>query len=374
MAKNATLPGVTGSWSCPAKPSMDSQQLRMATCSNRWRTCSKTLASRQHEEHIAKVLARSRAASPCGSDGCEGWWGRRRDMWLESVAQAERARLMHHFLSFEGQFLPRSDTSIANDEGSMLRRRDVGGGEGVFGPFDYFEPEFSCPLETRVPHAVGDGPKWVCGAELFPAPCRIVSLGSNFDDLFERGMATASGCSSYVVDPTLRANPARAAAFERGLGALRGSRLNTSVGVGSGTLDFRGTAYPLVGIGTLLSDRFAGEPAPLHLSVLKIDIEGEEFGVLRDVWSLCAKGKLALDQLNVEVHLWRKRLRYRDVYALFDGARRCGLALHHKERNGWACEGWVCGEFSFVSLRHARRVYQQLMNDVRQADRVVWTQ
>ena len=92
-----------------------------------------------------------------------------------------------------------------------------------------------------------------------------------------------------------------------------------------------------------------------------MDIEGAEFEVLRDVWALCEAGALALEQLNVEVHLWRKGLRFRELYALFDGAARCGLGFHHKERNGWACQGWVCGEFSFVSLRHAYRVDREVM-------------
>lgn len=94
-------------------------------------------------------------------------------------------------------------------------------------------------------------------------------------------------------------------------------------------------------------------------SVLKLDIETFEWEVLPELWELCSSGKLVLDQLNVELHtLMSSPLLVRHVYAAFEGALACGLALHHKEMNTFT---WHLpslnrlAEFSWVSLAHAQR-------------------
>ena len=94
-------------------------------------------------------------------------------------------------------------------------------------------------------------------------------------------------------------------------------------------------------------------------SVLKLDIETFEWEVLPELWELCSSGQLVLDQLNVELHtLTSAPLLVRHVYAAFEGALACGLALHHKEMNTFT---WHLpslnrlAEFSWVSLTHAQR-------------------
>ena len=81
-------------------------------------------------------------------------------------------------------------------------------------------------------------------------PCNVVSGGSNFDDKFERAMGLF-GCHSYVIDPTLRPF-ARVAEFSTRLQAY-GATLNSSVGIGNGTL----LGKPLVPIDRLLADKYA---------------------------------------------------------------------------------------------------------------------
>ena len=97
----------------------------------------------------------------------------------------------------------------------------------------------------------------------------------------------------------------------------------------------------------------------MYRSVLKLDIETFEWEVLPELWELCSSGKLVLDQLNVELHtLTSSPLLVRHVYAAFEGALACGLALHHKEMNTFT---WHLpslnrlAEFSWVSLTHAQR-------------------
>ena len=121
-------------------------------------------------------------------------------------------------------------------------------------------------------------------AALHPAPCQVVSLGSHFDDAFERGMHKLASCKSYVVDPTLQSNTKKLHAFERQLESY-GASLNSSVGVGRAgkVLRFNGLKAPLVSLETILRDRFLGAPSA-HISVLKADIESAEY---EPAWMMC---------------------------------------------------------------------------------------
>ena len=119
---------------------------------------------------------------------------------------------------------------------------------------------------------------------MHPAPCQVVSLGSHFDDAFERGIHKLASCKSYVVDPTLQSNTKKVHAFERQLKSY-GASLNNSVGVGraSKVLRFNGLKAPLVSLETNLRDRFLGAMSA-HISVLKADIESAEY---EPAWMMC---------------------------------------------------------------------------------------
>ena len=230
---------------------------------------------------------------------------------------------------------------------------------------DQWEPEFSCSEESRVPETLGDGPKWICGAAQLLEPCNLVSLGSNFDARFERAMHTIAGCHAYVVDPTLVGNRARLGHFHKGLLALNAT-LNTSVGIGRHNsrvkLMQESRETRLVGVQELLRDRFPGPHR--FVSVLKVDVEGSEYDVLNDVFRMCREGQLSIDVMTVEMHVGlaiksgdRERYTLRDLRDAFENASDCNLMLHHKERNAWGCDGYVCVEYSFVSVEHARRTF-----------------
>ena len=302
------------------------------------------------ELHLNRLRSELQSVSCDG--GCSDWFIRTHVAeWRSSAFAAERARLFAHAALF-GEFLPSSTLNQSQIQHTKLPTTSY---TGRFSPFDYWEAEYSCASESRVPaNVVGDGAKWLCGAALHPAPCQVVSLGSNFDDAFERGMHKLANCKSYIVDPTLRvlqSSPNELLHFQRQLKSY-GASLNTSVGVGRAgeKLRFRGLKAPLVSLETLLRDRFLGAPSA-HVSVLKADIEGAEYDSLDDLWNLCASGWLTVDQVNIEVHLAQRPMR--EMHAVFAGARKCGLVLHHKEVNTWG--RYPCVEFSWVSLAHAQR-------------------
>ena len=55
-------------------------------------------------------------------------------------------------------------------------------------------------------------------------------------------------------------------------------------------------APPLVPIRVLLEDHYGAWP--IHLAVLKMDVESSEYDVLPSVWKLCEVGALTLDQVR----------------------------------------------------------------------------
>lgn len=279
----------------------------------------------------------------CGPS-CSQAWLSRESQWRHDAHAAEAARLRTHARLFR-EFLPESRARVV----SLIDHQQ--GYIGIFSPLDYYEAEFSCGLERRIPHdVVGDGPKWVCGIEFHGKPCSIVSLGSNYDDAFEMGVSRATGCHAYIVDPTLpRGGGKRFDAFKAHVAAY-GAQINASVGVGNGLLESEGRVYRLVRLSSLLSDRNLR-----HVAVLKMDIEGSEYDAMRDLAELCASHQVTIDQLNVELHITRN-LTLNKVYDLFNHARTCGLLLHHKERNAWGCRGITCVEFSWISLQFAAKL------------------
>lgn len=311
---------------------------------------------------VVEELREARARNPAD----EWWWQHHGQRWNETLMIGERARLEKHAFLFSDDFLPESKIPIFGRGRPKPTRYG-----GIFQPFDYWEADFPCADEARLPRgSVGDGPKWLCGASLHANPCHVVSLGSDFDDKFERAMFAAARCSSYIVDPTLSVGDTvllghekgRAAAFRAHL-ATYGAELNESVGIGeSGERMRLGNTHsvPLVSIRTLLEDRFgrAASSGPINLAVLKADIEGGEYSAFDSMWEMCAEGRLAIDQLNLEVHLLVGNMTHRHsfggMHAIFAGARKCGLMLHHKEVNTWG--RFPCSEFSWVSRRHAMRV------------------
>ena len=145
---------------------------------------------------------------------------------------------------------------------------------GIWSPFDYWEPTYSCVQDVRIPIGlVGDGAKWLCGPKVHQQGCKVLSLGSNFDDSFEQAIHNLTGCSSYIVDPTLapRDRNGRLRSFVERI-EQHGSVLNTTVGVGASSeikvrLAGQETRYAtLVSLRELLLSKYG---AHIHLNVVK---------------------------------------------------------------------------------------------------------
>ena len=291
---------------------------------------------------------------------CPSWWLDQEKQWRHHSNELERSRL-ERFEMLNGGFLPQSKMDSLEQKTQLkdqkklfeLYHRYV----RKMVPFDLWEPEYTCPLDVRVPNAVGDGPKWMCGPNLHAQPCRAISMGSNFDASFEEAIYSIGKCESYTIDPTL-APPHRLEAFRERIARDFKTTLNSTVGLGSGAGTPRTAPFPLVDMATLLRDRYGlglGSVTQLHLSILKVDIEGFEWGLLEETFDMCERGVLRIDQLNVELHLKHGQM-MADIYWFFESALKCNLWLHHKEPNVVGCQGHGCIEYSWVSADFARRV------------------
>ena len=313
--------------------------------------------------------------------------------WETSERLASQARDAMHERLF-GEQLSESRRPIAN---SVTPSRAPY--TGIWSPFDYWEPTYACVDDLRIPIGlVGDGAKWLCGPRAHRQGCKALSLGSNFDDSFERAIYDLAGCSSYIVDPTLvpRDRDGRLRSFVERIGQ-HGSVLNATVGVGASSgirvrLAGKETRYAtLVSLRELLLSKYG---AHVHLDVAKVgfaarnlprtlrcvslhssaashalvqvDVEGGEFSVISEMGAMCAEGVLTVDQLNVEVHRAprRHRTKMSEFTALFDGTRLCGLMIHHKERNNWARGENEVVEYAWVSPLHAARTMLQAMRSI----------
>lgn len=337
--------------------------------------------------HLASFSQRLRNTSACDHRSCSLWWKDQERVWRRQVEHAERVRLLMHALD-TGKFMPEIRQPIFKGfRPAMWRTFEAAPLAFSTQPLTAFTPEYSCAAtawrvdagddatalrksggdSTGTGVAVDDGHKYLCGRHI-ASPCTMLSVGSNFQDGFERALSAAAKCRAYVVDPTLGAESSTAViAFAKRLESY-GARLNASVGLGASGTELRvgsgptGARRPLLALGHVLKGAsWLGCDGPrCHLSVMKLDCEGCEFEALTNpswgAWALCESGYLTIDELVVEVHAAKRAASLADLHAVFAGALACGLMLHQKEVNWAGCKRGNCAEFSWVNVRHAARI------------------
>lgn len=334
--------------------------------------------------HLADFSWRLHNTTACESSALHAectpsWKGQERE-WRRLVEHGERVRVWMHALD-TGTFLPDGRKPMLSRTMFRTNADMMGKPLTLYQPLAAFTPEYKCGSRWRVA-AAGDGStrrKFAAGAvaqddghkdlcsRSVVSPCNVLSVGSNFQDGFERALSAAAKCRTYVVDPTLGSETsAPVVAFASRLRAY-GAWLNASVGLGAKGTHMRlgsgqsGARRPKVPLWHLLKAApWLGCDGPrCHLSVMKLDCEGCEFEALTHptwgAWRLCASGYLTIDELVVEVHAAKQRATHADLHELFAGALDCGLMLHHKEVNWQGCKRGNCAEFSWVNVRHAAR-------------------
>lgn len=217
--------------------------------------------------------------------------------------------------------------------------------------WDKYEPEAVCFDEERFGgsiryDALGDGPKFVCGADYIAkkakkneAGCLVYSIGSNNDISFEKAVKSTMGCEIHTFDPTVATDK------------FVGHDITTFHEWGLDQDNSPGTNYKSVA--TVIKE--LGHEGRT-IDIFKIDCEGCEAIAMPPLLERIAKGEVAVNQIQIEMH---QKAFVGDANALdsfFDKVDNANFRIFHKERNQWGCMGYKCLEYSFVNEKFLREV------------------
>jgi len=106
----------------------------------------------------------------------------------------------------KGQLRSAAVRKQLNVDGLPLETRNLGDVRLVW---DLFYPDYNCPFGKSRYGRIGDGGKWICGAQRFLSKpgCVVYSLGSNAETSFETDVALETECEIHVFDPTQSSVP-----------------------------------------------------------------------------------------------------------------------------------------------------------------------
>jgi len=202
-------------------------------------------------------------------------------------------------------------------------------------PYDYFLATFSCPFTSQRVGKLGDGGKWVCGMELLEkkSSCVMYSFGIAREVSFEREMLERTNCELVGYDASVEKIP-------------------VSV---SQTYSERVTFYKLWGGDEVSETTTTVGGAMRHnghskIDVLKVDIEGSEFKMLRQMIDEFGD-ELPFTQLLLEIHMKD----FVQLYAFMDMLERAGLRPVRNELNiSPLVQGYrhsALSEYSFLNVK-----------------------
>lgn len=225
---------------------------------------------------------------------------------------------------------------------------------------NHWEPTWSCPLEERVQYkgedskeTSGDGGKWVCDVPYISKDknCLVYSIGSSGDYAFELGIRELLGCEIHVFDPINLGYPPNETvtniyAHDWGL-ALEDAII---------------TNHTMKSLLTMITDLGHLNKT---INILKIDIEGLEFGIVNNdiFWDTLTNNRVEINQLLIELHFqgingktfkWvdksnpSPRISGHDMDLMLRNIIRRGFVMFHKEVNLIGRPPNDACEFSFI--------------------------
>lgn len=233
-------------------------------------------------------------------------------------------------------------------QGELIRSTDLNS-VPLRRAYDIIEPVLHCPDEERFgvnEFNIGDGPKFVCGADALKhsAECIVYSIGSNWKFEFEEAVInTSSKCIIHTFDGTMDLTG-------RPLPATLHPNIHFhNFNVISDCEKESAQKYPSRCFRNIVHDLGHSKRT---ITWFKIDCEGCEFFVLPHALEF-----VNVHQLIVEVHGTNAS----NIVGLFQHLSKCGLFVFHKERNHWGCDGYRCVEFSLISLDYAQSIHREMM-------------
>ena len=189
------------------------------------------------------------------------------------------------------------------------------------------EPSYSCPHEELV-GTYGDGVKWICNPRLLSVRakeagrvCVVYSFGSHGESQFEQDMSRISSCEIHTFDPgivntsaTLHRTAIGPIDSEQGEIHLDARKIESNI-----------IRVPMKRLSTIMKE-LNHDVA----DVMKIDTEGAEFSIIKDMAASSSIEKVG--QMQIEVHWWDESDQ-QQVWDMFDTLNSHGMVVFHKEIN-----------------------------------------
>lgn len=215
--------------------------------------------------------------------------------------------------------------------------------------WDVLHPFASCPGEQRYGW-VGDGGKWTCvpmhkrdtDKAFRNGDCMVYSFGVQDKPSYEHVLVDHLGCTVHAFDPT----PGLKSPFTRHTDRI--TFHPWGILQRDGTLELRGKPVPGYSLPTIMTK--LGHTGTT-LDVLKVDVEGAEWGILWDIVPLATSEEgLPFHQLQVEFHgnMEKPHVPLWDAVRIIVGLMDGGYLATHKELNGFHPNALT--EATFVSL------------------------
>lgn len=231
-----------------------------------------------------------------------------------------------------------AQTTLDDEYAAMVAKRHaLLGHEAVADPWQYFREAWPCPT-TRRYGTLGDGGKWLC----FLRPrCTVLSLGISNEFSFETELALEHDCVVHGFDPTVEPSLelARVMRFRR-----------------KGVRDGPGAASPFAE-GTLSVWDMLYQANLTRVDVLKVDVEGAEFGMFRELFADYDGHPLPFDQLLVEFHLQPITAHStQELWEVVEKLEERGFRLFETEYN--PDNPKCCAELAFVSKEAYAREFR----------------
>jgi len=201
---------------------------------------------------------------------------------------------------------------------------------------DLFEATAHCLEEDRL-GKLGDGGKFCCGLSRLKnlSNCVVYSMGSRGEMSFENDIQALDNgnCEIHTFDT----DPQFGSLWE-GL-HLRKMYYHPGFVTPTGPHSLRGIMKSL------------GHD---HIDILKMDIEGSEYGVLREALNPTEDPTFPpvnIGQLLVEVHEYSRNIAWR-TYAMLADLEHAGLYEFHSEINPY--QPWACRELAFINVTYSK--------------------
>ena len=242
--------------------------------------------------------------------------------------------------------------------------------------WDWFTPDYNCPLLKERVGRIGDGGKWVCGLRsnvMHGRRCLVYSLGSAGDTSFEDALLSDTDCEVHTFGADITAfmprniivmymglthagacaDPTLPESLQAVIEAKPGLHFH-SIGVGSGS------AVPAPGRTAIDASKMQSLEGIMRdlqhswIDILKIDIEMHEWGLFTDFYRGSSAGdagpRLPATQLLVEFHFPGQAA---TVWEVLDLITADNYRVFSVEPN-YYCENGCCArdliEFAFIKV------------------------